>query len=87
MAKRYRFVYYRPEGQTYFRGFEPLGVIRHIVADGTYRNQPVRFIRWQSGNYDFSIQRPRVEAQETTLSELWYRSEWEPLDTASLTSA
>jgi hypothetical protein len=83
MANRYRFIYTRESGVSY-RGFEPLAVIRYIVREGTYRNRPVTFIRWQTGNYDFTLERPRVEGRELALSEVWYRAEWEPIDTSNL---
>lgn len=72
MSKRYRFIYTRTEGGPYFRGFEPLRALDDIIDSGLYRGKEIYYLRWQSGNYDFVSQRPRVEARETTLSELWY---------------
>lgn len=80
MSRRYRFIYTRREGAKPFRGFAPLSTLIHIVDTGSYLGSDVLFIRGSNWNFDFALMRPRIDGREMSLSEMWYKAEWEKVD-------
>lgn len=85
MPRRHRFIYTRAEGGKVFRGFAPRLEIERIVRTGLHLGVHVAFIRGSTWNFDFVLERPRIDGREISISELWYRAEWEKVDPQNLT--
>lgn len=80
MPRRYRFIYTRTEGGKPFRGFASKSALEDMLETGLYLGSELAFIRGSTWNFDFKLDRPRIDGRDVSISELWYRAEWEKVD-------
>lgn len=79
MSKRIRFFYLPRDSTKRYRGFDTKRNIESVLEAGHYRGTELSFIQGSNWNYDFELQRPRIDGRSLSFSEQWYSAEWHPV--------
>lgn len=80
MAKRIRFFYETRTSSKRFRGFDTKRNIETALDTGHYHGAELSYIQGATFNYDFELQRPRIDSRSISFSEKWYSAEWQQVD-------
>ena len=80
MPKRIRFFYETDAGPKRYRGFDTKRNIETAIETGSYHGAELTYIQGSNWNFDFELQRPRIDGRSISFSEQWDHAEWQQVD-------